>query len=335
MPFHQMGTRISIIQAAQRAYYINKDYDKAIAILSKASNYLQLKSDSKYEDIINVNWEQIQITLYEKGATTALPLVQSLMKTIDSYHSKLSTGFTPSENAVNLLLGENVSKNFLFYPNGTQVIRLLTDDFIQIYQNDKAGVQYVRMFKSSKSYIGLLDGDLKSALALSSEIMGQADDIEKCMYAMNYGHALFLNKQGVEKAINQYKIAALLDEETIYKSLLMDFQTLRQHNLDLSLLNDYENQIKTKYLKKYYKKLYIKEIVSGSQAEKVGLKLGDIIELYNNEMVYDIELFCNERRAEHFNPNLKPREIKVLRNGQYLTFTVVSGLIGVYLDYEK
>jgi tetratricopeptide (TPR) repeat protein len=327
---------ISIIKkAAKRAYYENNDYGKAISILSKAANYLQLKKESKYEDIIDVSWTQIQITLLEKGAVIAQPLVENLMKSIEAYHAKLATGFSYSDNAQNLLFSDNISKNFIYYPNGIQVIGSMFDSFIEIYKKDFSGEEQLRIFQSSRSYIYLLNGNLKSALDLSADIMAKSDESEKCMYAINYGHVLFLNKQGTEKAIEQYKAAFKLDEQLIAKSLLMDFQTLRQFHFDLSVLKDYESQIKAKYLKKYYKRPYVKEAMSNSVADKVGLKAGDVIELYNNNLVYDIEMFCNERRSERFKQDQKPREIKVLRNGQHLTFTVVPGLLGVYLDYEK
>jgi hypothetical protein len=325
----------SIVKIAQRAYFENNDYEKAMGILSKAANYLQLKKDSKYEDIIDVNWTQIQITLLERGAVVAQPIVENLMKSIGAYHAKLATGFSYSDNAQNLLLSDNISKNFFYYPNGIKVIGSMLDFFIGIYKKDFSGEEQLRLFESSRSYLYLLSGNLKAALDLSAEVMGKADQSEKFMYAMSYGHALFFNNKGIEKAIAQYKLAFELNDELIAKSLLMDFETLRQFHFDLSALKDYESQIKAKYLKKYYKRPYIKEVTNNSQAEKIGLKAGDIIELYNNDLIYDIEMFGIERKSERFNPNLKPREIKVLRNGQHLTFTVAPGLLGIYMDYEK
>ncbi|NVO08793.1 MAG: hypothetical protein HXX16_02420 [Bacteroidales bacterium] len=325
----------TIIQVAQREYYVNNNYDKAMAILSKAAKYLGLKNDSKYQEIVDVNWFQIKFTLLEKGAISAQPLVENLMKGIEAYHANLSNGFSFYDNAVNLMLSDNISKHFIYYPNGIQVIGSMLDSFIKIYQEDFLGEQNLRMFQNSKSYIDLLNGDVKSALSLLSEIMEKADEYEKDKPDVNYGHALFFSKQGVEKAIEQYKGALKLDEEFIAKSLLMDFQTLRQYNLDVSGLKNYENQVRTNYVKKFYKRPYITEIKNNSEAEKVGLKVGDIIELYNNDLVYDIEMFGIERMSERFKQNLKSREVKVLRNGTRLTFTVTPGLLGVYMDYEK
>lgn len=325
-----------IIQAAQRAYYSNNDYNKAMDILAKAAKYLQLSETPKYNEIIDVNWTQIKITLLEKGAATAQPLVENLMARIEAYHSKLQAGFSLDDNTNNLMLGENISKYFIYYPNGIQIIGSMLDSFIKIYKNDFSGEEHLRSFQSSRSYIYLLSGDLKSALNLSTAVMSKAGELEKCMYAINYGHALFFNNQGVEKAIAQYKLAFELDDELVSKSLLMDFQILRQFNFDMSGLKDYESQVKAKYLKnKYYKSPYITEIKINSQAEKVGLKAGDIIESYNNELVYDIEMFGIDRMSDRFEQNLKSREIKVLRNGQHLTFNVAPGLLGVYLDYKK
>ncbi|GEM_PF-5798491 len=325
----------TIIQVAQREYYVNNNYDKAMVILSKAAKYLGLKNDSKYQEIVDVNWFQIKFTLLEKGAISAQPFVENLMKGIEAYHANLSNGFSLYDNAVNLMLSDNISKHFIYYPNGIQVIDSMLDSFTRVYKEDFLGEQHFRMFQNLKSYINLLNGDIKSALNLLSEVMEKADEYEKIAYAMNYGHVLFFSKQGTEKTIEQYKGALKLNEEFIAKSLLMDFQTLRQYNLDVSGLKNYENQVRTNYVKKFYKRPYITEIKNNSEAEKVGLKVGDIIELYNNDLVYDIEMFGIERMSERFKPNLKPREIKILRNGQRLTFTVNPGLLGVYLEYEK
>jgi tetratricopeptide (TPR) repeat protein len=324
-----------IVQTAQRAYYTNNDYEKAMGILSKASKYLKASQKSKYEDIVNVNWHQAKFTLFEKGATVAKPFIEGLMKDIESYHTHLSTGFSYSDNAVNLLLSDNVSKHFIYYPGGVQVISSMLDYFIKIYKKDFSGEQHLRMFQSLRSYIYLLTGNLKPALDLSAEAMRKADEYEKYMYAVNYGHALFLNKQGAEKTIEQYQTAFKLNEELVSKTLLMDFQTLRQFSFDISALKNYESQIKVKYLKKFYKRPYITEIKDNSEAKKVGLRVGDIIEMYNNEIIYDIEMFGIDRMSERFKQNQKSREIKVVRNGQRLTFTVAPGLLGVYLDYKK
>ena len=85
-------------------------------ILTKAAKYLKLNQESKYEDMVNVNWLQAKFTLFEKGATIAKPIIDDLMKDIELYHANLSSGFSYSDNAVNLMLSPNNCFNVgLFY----------------------------------------------------------------------------------------------------------------------------------------------------------------------------------------------------------------------------
>ena len=69
--------------------------------------------------------------------------------------------------------------------------------------------------------------------------------------------------------------------------------------------------------------------VLGSQGEKLGIKAGDIFTHYDGKPVSDTFQFIATRNAEP--QNSPPKELKVRRNEEVLTFTLSPGKIGVEL----
>ena len=77
------------------------------------------------------------------------------------------------------------------------------------------------------------------------------------------------------------------------------------------------------------------EVTPSSQADNAGIKVGDVIEYYDGDLIYDGYMFTAEQRSDEFYNVKKEREIKINRNGEILSFILQSGRMGFMWQYEQ
>jgi S1-C subfamily serine protease len=75
------------------------------------------------------------------------------------------------------------------------------------------------------------------------------------------------------------------------------------------------------------KPIRVTKIDANSQAEKLGLQVGDVFTHYDGKPVLNQKFFNAYRNAEAADG--PPRELKVQRRGETLSFQVLPGRIGV------
>jgi hypothetical protein len=73
----------------------------------------------------------------------------------------------------------------------------------------------------------------------------------------------------------------------------------------------------------------VESLVPGGQAQRLGLRAGDVLLSYDGQEVVNRARLTRQRLTER--PTDAPRELKVLRAGEIRTFAVSAGLLGVML----
>lgn len=72
------------------------------------------------------------------------------------------------------------------------------------------------------------------------------------------------------------------------------------------------------------------QISPGGQADRLGLRVGDVLVRYQGKPVQNSARFFHGRRAER--PGGKPRSLEVVRQGKTLALAIAPGLLGVRLE---
>jgi len=97
------------------------------------------------------------------------------------------------------------------------------------------------------------------------------------------------------------------------------------------------NQVERRYFdaqgKPVHREVVVAQVEPGGQAERLGLKAGDVFASYGGREVNDSVDFEKVRSREGMHD--EPRELIVLREGQRLTFRLATGALGVTLEERK